>query len=121
MKFKFFVAATIITSFLFTLSCNKDKAPEPIPFECADTTISYSISIEPLVMQNCAVSGCHNSSGAGGYVFESYISIEENKDIILRTIQHNEGVTPMPIGSPKLTIDQIQSFNCWIEQGALDN
>jgi len=121
MKFTFFVSAALFTSFLFTLSCSKDKAPEPIPFECADTTISYSLSIEPLIMQNCAVSGCHNSSGAGGYVFESYISIEESKENILRSIQHDNGVTPMPIGSPKLTMDQIQSFNCWIEQGALEN
>ncbi len=121
MTYKFLVSATLFTSFLLTLSCNKDKAPQPIPFECADTTISYSISIEPLIMQNCAVSGCHNSSGAGGYVFESYISIEESKDVILKTLRHDNGVAPMPLGSPKLSMDQVQSFTCWIEQGALEN
>lgn len=116
---RYFFALLIISPTLF-FSCKKDKAPEPVPFDCADT-ISYSAIIEPLINQSCATSGCHNNSGAGGYIFGSHASVADNKEIILQSIRHESGVTPMPIGAAKLTPEQIQSFNCWIEQGALDN
>jgi len=119
MSLRYFIALVAFSP-LFFYSCKKDKAPEPVPFDCEDT-ISYSAIIEPLINQSCATSGCHNNSGAGGYIFGSYAAVEENKATILKSIRHESGVTPMPIGAAKLTPEQIQSFNCWIEQGALDN
>lgn len=102
-------------------SCKKDKTPEVIaPLECNDT-ISFATTIQPLINQSCATSGCHNASGSGGYNFSSYTSIFNNREIILKTIRHEAGVTAMPIGAPKLTDVQINSVACWIEQGAPNN
>ena len=115
-----YIVFGIIALSIFGHSCKKDKADEPIPFDCSDTLISFSATIQPLVMGSCATTGCHNNSGAGGYVFGNHASIEVNKDIILRTIRHEVGVVPMPVGT-KLTAEQIQYFTCWVEQGALDN
>lgn len=121
MKYSFFFAATFITTLIFSTACSKDRAPDPIPFECADTTISYSLSIEPLVIENCATSGCHGNSAAGGYRLDSYEKIEQHKFDIITVIKHEDGLTPMPLGAPKLSITQIQSFVCWVEQGAPNN
>jgi hypothetical protein len=115
-----YFAVLLVTSFTFE-ACKKDKTPEVIaPLECTDT-ISFSATIEPLINQSCATSGCHNATGSGGYNFSGYTSIFNNREIILKTIRHEDGVTAMPIGAPKLIEAQINAVACWIEQGAPNN
>jgi hypothetical protein len=115
-----YFAVLLVTSFTFE-ACKKDKTPEVIvPLECNDT-ISFSATIEPLINQSCATSGCHNSTGSGGYNFSGYTSIFNNREIILKTIRHEDGVTAMPIGAPKLSDTQINAVACWIQQGAPNN
>lgn len=123
MKKTYKITGILLTVLLVaTSSCSKDKTPEPIlpPSDCTDT-VFYSTDIEPLIMQNCTATGCHNNSGAGGYIFNGYASIEGNKDIILKTISHADGVTPMPQGAPMLSTQQIDLFRCWIVQGSPNN
>lgn len=107
----------IMLAGFLVISCKKDQTPEA---QC-DEVISFSIDVQPLLMNSCATSGCHNAaSAANTMVFESYESIFEHKDIILRSVRHEAGVTPMPIG-PQLSAENIQIIACWIEQGAANN
>jgi len=102
-------------------SCSKDKTDDVQPIACSDE-ISFSSDINALISMSCAASGCHNqTSGAAGYVFTNYENISNEKELILRTMQHEQGVTPMPLGQPKLAQEDIDKFYCWIEQGALNN
>ena len=54
-------------------------------------------------------------------VFESYESVFEYRDEILKAVRHESGVTPMPIGADQLSEIEIQNIACWIAQGASNN
>ena len=102
---------------IFLFSCTKDKAPLPgCPQE-----ISFSNDVLPLIQQNCSTSGCHDASASGGYVLTNYSQISTNAEMILSAIDHETGVTGMPLGSPKLSDSLINNFRCWVRQGAYDN
>jgi|TARA_R110000737_G_scaffold193924_1_gene215169 hypothetical protein len=86
------------------------------------STISYVVDIKPLVDQNCNTSGCHNSgSSSGGYNLTTYGNVSSNADIILKTMRHSSGVKAMPQGSSKLASSTTDQFDCWIQQGKLNN
>jgi hypothetical protein len=104
------------------LSCEKDKVDiSNVKPECEEDTVSYMNVIEPMILQNCSTSGCHDASQAGGYTFDDHSNISANADIILNVIDHNSGFTPMPLGQPKLPHNLIEDFDCWIYQGKLEN
>ena len=108
--------------FFVTLSCRKDKVEEIIPVEeeCPEER-SFSDDVLPILSTNCSTSGCHNAgSQSGGYVFETHQQVDQHADIMLAAMRH-ETSSPMPQGAPKLTDSLIQTFDCWIKQGKLNN
>lgn len=116
----------LMSSGILLVQCTKDKT-EPIvtpPLDsatCIDT-VSFNNEILPLIVQNCSASGCHGgSSSAGGYSLENYANISTNASQITSVIKHEQGVTAMPAGAPKLADSLIQKFECWVVQGKLDN
>lgn len=117
-------AIYIISAFVLLLSsCTKDKVSTLTVLDpnCIDTT-SFSQKIRPLIMQNCATSGCHDASThAEGYDFTNHNSIAQNASLMLSAMRGESGTTPMPLGGPALADSLIQQFSCWIGQGKLDN
>jgi uncharacterized membrane protein len=102
-------------------SCTKDKTVPAEPLEC-DDVISFEQHVQPIIMNSCATTGCHSaSSSANNMVFESYESVFEYRDEILKAVRHESGVTPMPIGADQLSEIEIQNIACWIAQGASNN
>lgn len=98
-------------------SCKKDKASA---FSCTDE-VSFSQQVEPLINMNCSVSGCHDATAEGGYEFKDHATISAAADAIIAAINHESGVTPMPLGSDKLPDSSIQLVVCWSSAGKLDN
>ena len=103
-------------------ACNKDKAIEPTPVsdvvitnDCPDT-ISYASQIEPMMNQYCI--SCH-SGGNSGFSpdLTNYSSVSSHANAVLSSIQSGY----MPQGSPKLADSLIQQFQCWINQGKVNN
>jgi hypothetical protein len=84
-------------------------------------TISYSATIAPMMSQNCSTSGCHNSSNAGGYNLTTYSSVSSNAMIILKSMRHESGVNAMPQGASQIATSTLDKFDCWIQQGKLNN
>lgn len=132
MQFKSYLLMLflLLGAVLTVQSCVKDKV-EPMtppsggnpsgPDNCPDT-ISFSEFVKPFVDMNCAFSGCHGGgSTSGGYAFNNHAEISGSAAIMLQTIRHESGVDPMPQGSAKLADSLINQFNCWIEQGKLNN
>ena len=102
----------------------KDQTTEPPPPGVCDTdTVSFSGEIQPLIIDaSCNVAGCHDSgTSSAGYAFGNYDQISSNSAVILEVLSHNSGVSPMPLGGDKLADSLIQKFDCWIQQGLLDN
>ena len=72
-------------------------------------------------MQNCAVSGCHDVNAASGYDFTLYSTVSGNAELMLSSMRHETGTTPMPLGNNKLADSLIGKFSCWIAQGKQNN
>lgn len=106
-------------------SCLKHKAIEPnqtiIVVECLDT-VSFSNEILPqLLTPSCNTASCHGANAAGGYDLTTYGSVSINSGIILNAMQQNNGFVAMPLGAPMLNDSLLSKFNCWINQGKLNN
>ena len=117
-----FVPVVLFAMIMVCLSaCKYDKelldtTPTPLP-ACATTPASFSADIFPLVTTKCAIPACHDASGQGGQVFQSYNQISSAKDRIhLRAIVQKT----MP-ASGFLTTAEYNSLKCWLESGAPNN
>jgi hypothetical protein len=122
MKIVYTLFLLVIIGFLFMpiSSCTKNKVPLPeLDNTCSDS-VKYVTFVQPLISSNCSTSGCHDSFGAGGYTLETHAQISGNAEIILKAIRH-DGAASMPQGQPKLVDSLTTQFNCWINQGKLEN
>lgn len=121
---KYFLILIVTAGWIGSMvACKKDKVPVvPIVVSDCPDTISFSTQIEPIMVANCSVSGCHGGgSTAGGYNLEGYANISANANTILTVIKHEGGLAPMPQGGNKLADSLIQQFKCWKDQGTLNN
>lgn len=115
-----------LTLAFITVNCTKNKA-EPVTKEdteipCDGVTVSYKDVVESQIINlSCNVSGCHDANAAGGYSFTTYSLVADNADIISAVINHESGVAAMPFGSNKLADSLLTKFDCWIDQGKLNN
>jgi hypothetical protein len=103
-------------------SCTKANVSQyAVPGTCSDT-ISFAAKVEPLIMANCATSGCHDAATQqSGYNLTTHSNIAANAPIILSVMRWESGATPMPYQLPQLPDSLIQQFSCWMDQGKLDN
>jgi len=126
LKFLFVLSAFTIfaISLAFNLSGN-EKISEEVCFER---------DILPIFLENCALSGCHNSeSRKHGFVFDSYdniISSNRGRNIIPFNLKKSkiykkitedtqeDRMPPPP--NPALTSSEISLIGRWINEGALN-
>jgi hypothetical protein len=119
---------------LFVFGCTNKKAdqinPAPPPTGgqtnpgCDTTNVTFSGTIQPILQQNCAISGCHTSATrAGGYSYETYAGFMQvvQNGRVLGAINHTAGYVPMPENAPKLSDCAILKITHWIEIGAPNN
>ena len=119
--FTLFFAVSVVLISTKLSSCAKEKVPIPIlNTQCTDT-VSFQTTILPLIETNCSTSGCHDVSGAGGYVLTDHTQISNHASRIISTIRYESGFSPMPQGEAKLSDASVTQFNCWILQGKLNN
>jgi len=106
------------------LSCNKDKTLSECNLEyCTPGAVSYENDIRPLIQQSCATNqgpgtGCHDA-----WIF-NYDNVKSKieqgtfgaviSDGSMPKIPNNFGIAP-------LTQAEIEMFECWICDGALEN
>ncbi len=99
---------------LFISSCASDTI-EPFPDdECADTEISLSSDIVPIIEVNCATRGCH---------LDRQSPLLNTSDAIIQhaaRIQARTTAGTMP-PSGALSRSLVSQINCWVENGAQDN
>lgn len=99
--------------------CDYDNEEELFGLQNCDTTnVSFSATIEPLILTNCAIQGCH-VPGNGRVLLRNYEEIKENVDngsIWRHAIRDKD----MPPDGP-LPICDIRNLEAWIDAGAPDN
>lgn len=111
-------AILIIGIFILLASCRDDKITA-FSADCPDM-ISFSQDLEPLFINTCSTSGCHDVTATAGYNLIGYDNISANAEDLLGVIRHETG-TPMPLGGNQWSAENIQKFQCWIDQKKLDN
>ncbi len=119
------------------ISC-KHQVPYPeitnnpiLSYNCSSDTIYFQNEILPIIVSNCAMSGCHDSQSAqDGIVLTDYVSIM-NSDVIERgkpnkselvevlTESGEDLMPPSPYNA--LSSDMISKIEKWISQGAINN
>jgi Planctomycete cytochrome C len=147
MKSKFFLS---IFSLVFLFSCTHEPTVdinEPIGggnnggggngggggnSGCDPNTVYFVNDILPIIVSNCAMSGCHDpASHEDGVILNNYANIVSTGEIVAGnpweselfekiTEDDNDDIMPPPPSNP-LTGEQIALIQTWIQQGAQNN
>jgi hypothetical protein len=105
---------------LINVSCADHTLPPLV--EClSDETISFDEDVNPIVVNVCAVPGCHNGSNGADRNWLVFSNFQDHRaEVRRRILLPSEHPDHMPrVGS--LTADQIQTIVCWVDQGGQDN
>jgi hypothetical protein len=90
--------------------------------ECDSLDVSYSKTIEPILMNNCYE--CHASSIAtAGIILDSYdeLILRVNSGRFPGAVNHRDGFTPMPKDRDQLPDCDLAKINNWLNEGAKNN
>jgi hypothetical protein len=99
---------------------------------CSTDTVYFQTQVLPIIISNCAMSGCHNAASAqDGVVLTSYATIRNTggikpgnpngSDLYEVLVTNNTSKKmPVPPRTP-LTTTQTNLIKKWIEQGAKNN
>ena len=100
--------------------------------DCDPDTVYFQNDILPIIVSNCAMSGCHDArSHQDGVVLDNYMNIVTTGEIkpgdpgdseLFEAITETdpEDIMPPPPSSP-LSSNEIALIETWILQGALNN
>lgn len=121
MKKSVYILSTLgfalVLSLVAASGCTKAKAPANTgTFTCSDT-ISFSQQIAPMIQAHC--SSCHGSGAGTTPVLSNHAEISNAATDILGTLHGTPQL--MPQGGPALADSLIQQFDCWIQQGKMNN
>lgn len=150
MKKFLHIVLSITTAGLLVLSC-KHPLPEPpsgtggtggsggtggtgggtTPAPCSPDTAYFAQQVLPILISNCALSGCHDGASAqDGVVLMSYNSVMITGDVrpgspgnseLYEMITESDPRERMPLGRTPLTAAQVNTIGTWIRQGARNN
>ena len=105
---------------LSVISCVQHDIP--IKYECASAEIvSYQSRVRPIVLQNCAISGCHDGGFDANLDWRDFNKFQSHATEVRRriTLPATDPDHMPRVGS--LTTDEISTIVCWIDQGAQNN
>ena len=127
MKQKLSGSTAAVTCFLLCFntaitSCTYDSREDFDPITCDTTDITYSLTVQQILNNNCIA--CHSTADpAAGLNFETQAGaiVAARDGRLIGSIKHLPGYTPMPQFSPMLPDCQIQKIQKWVDEGAPDN
>ena len=117
--FLIYGAMAVFTLALFN-SCYYDNEENLYPGGCDITDLKYT-DILPIFENNCYA--CHgNGQRQGDIDLGSYAKLKTYADVgtLFCAINHGDGCSPMPQGSPKIDQCSIDQIEAWIKDGALE-
>ena len=127
MKSVFVIGAFLISLVVFLQSCTYDKemlvtVPAAPPNSADTATVSFAVTIQPLLRANCF--SCHgNGSSLGDVSVDTYDDVKALavSGSLLGSISHSTGFVPMPEGADKLDDSSIDAVRIWVDKGASNN
>lgn len=110
------------------IASNPNDPGTPTGGQCDPDTVYFQNSVLPLLISNCAQSGCHNAQDhREGVVVSSYEKLLSTIERVTQTNWSKNGLVKvlekgsMPQGLPKFTTEQIDMIKKWVSQGAKNN
>ena len=101
-------------------SCYYDVESELYPTACTPPEQAlYSVDIQPIISNSCAVSGCHVSGGTGTGNYQNFTAVQSaaNSGALLVEVIQDRTMPP----SSSLSDCDRQLIQQWVEEGALNN
>lgn len=89
---------------------------------CDTVNMKYTANVRPILQATCY--SCHgNGQSRAGISLDTYDKVKSqvNNGLLIGTITHAPGYSPMPQGAPKLPDCDINKIKAWIARGALNN
>lgn len=136
-------AIVVLVCFLFLAGCKHDPltppngnpnpgAPVVNSQGCSPDTVYFENDILPLLISNCAMSGCHDAqSRADGINLTTYAGVisggevrpgnPNSSDLYEKLVEDDLDKRMPPPPYPALAADKIALVRRWIEQGAKNN
>lgn len=110
----------LLLGLLLLGSCYYDNEEELYPSSGVTDTaaVSYSATIQPMIAQNCAISGCHTAN-AQMPDLSSYAGVFANRDRV-KARAVDASPSPMP-ASGLMSAANTNKLARWIDAGALNN
>lgn len=109
---------------IFMASCVSNVEEDLYPPDTCDTAqVTYSLTIAPIIAQNCFA--CHSSatSQVSGILLEGYDHLKAMVDAerLVGAIRRQEGFSAMPQNGPALPECDILQIEKWVNDGAPNN
>ena len=106
-----------------TSSCYNDKAEILYPQTACDTaSVTYSMSIVPLLSSNCL--SCHGGSTPSAAIrLDTYVGVKQQVDNgrLWGAVSQAVSYSPMPKNAAKLNTCNLEKIRLWIATGAPNN
>lgn len=114
----------MIVVIIITNSCYYDSEEYlyPNPTSCDTTSVTYSLTVAPILANNC--NACHNSSApTAGIITDSYDGLQPiiANGSFRGAINHVSPWSPMPKGGNKLNSCDLAKIDAWLNAGAPNN
>ena len=134
------IGAVILMAFAFA-ACSKSSSSNPTGPSSSDTTVSFVSEVQPIFTTNCALAGCHVSSGTiapmsleAGKSYANLVNVLSTEDASFYRVKPfnsdssylylkitGAAGTRMPLNKQALGQAQISTIKGWIDQGAKNN
>jgi len=85
--------------------------------DCTKISAKFSTDVMPIISSACATPSCHNSTGVGGVVLQTYDQIKAKVDRINQRVLVDKTMPP----NGALTPSELNIIQCWINSGAPNN
>lgn len=133
MKNRFLIAFMFIVVGTYLTGCYNDNEQSLYGkgniVVCDTTAATFTAVISPIIVQNCAVPGCHTNSSYqlnAGVNLEGYANIQkfiksDNGINFFGTIRQLPGYLSMPKVGVKLPDCTINKLQAWFNRGYLNN
>lgn len=105
-------------SLLLLGACTYDNEEDLFGENNCNSSISFTQNVQPIIAAHCSLPGCH-ISGAQPPNF-SQTSTIINRAASIRNRTQNRTMPPAASGIT-LTEAEIQTIDCWVQQGANEN
>jgi hypothetical protein len=86
---------------------------------CKSMDVTYENAVKSILDANCAKS-CHSAmKHASGIDLSTYEKAKETaaKPYFMGSLNHQSGFSAMPMKAPKLSNEDLEKLQCWIENG----